>query len=314
MENFENIDLESQDDIGIQVNNCCDDCARLDSRVTVAERDIEWMQTSKADKSYVDMLDRQNMKKSIYDSQNEVAGEGGIPGYVNKVTQPFMRTNLYDADKSVYIAGGIPAYVDNKMAHKADKTYVDEQLTSKADTSYVNSQLDLKASNATVEAQGRAIDDLQNTKADISFVIEAIASAIEKMYPIGSYYLSSSAANPLEALGFGTWRRTANGKVLVGVDESDSDLIYPGLEGGNKVHRHTLENGYAKMTYAGSDGFSYQYDRKNVPEWRARTTIAGGQGTWGLSYHTTAVTLGGNADASSNMQPYLTCYIWERIA
>lgn len=55
MEDFENsMEMETEGEIGVQANNCCDDCARLEGRVAVAERDIEWLNANKADTTYVD--------------------------------------------------------------------------------------------------------------------------------------------------------------------------------------------------------------------------------------------------------------------
>lgn len=45
-------------------------------------------------------------------------------------------------------------------------------------------------------------------------ILDALTNKIEKMYPIGSVYISTMATNPAESLGFGTWQRI-EGRFLV---------------------------------------------------------------------------------------------------
>lgn len=45
-------------------------------------------------------------------------------------------------------------------------------------------------------------------------ILDALTNKIEKMYPIGSVYISVQATNPAESLGFGTWRKI-EGRFLV---------------------------------------------------------------------------------------------------
>lgn len=55
-------------------------------------------------------------------------------------------------------------------------------------------------------------------------------------FPIGYIYLSTSSTNPSAYFG-GTWQRISNGKVLVGVDENDTDFNAPNLTGEKKHTR-----------------------------------------------------------------------------
>lgn len=66
-----------------------------------------------------------------------------------------------------------------------------------------------------------------------------IDSIIDKIYPIGSIYMSISPTNPEETIG-GAWVPWGQGKVPVGVDTSDSDFNSVEKTGGEK--RHTLIN------------------------------------------------------------------------
>lgn len=61
---------------------------------------------------------------------------------------------------------------------------------------------------------------------------------LDLVYPIGSIYISTSGINPGGVTG-GTWVAWGNGRVLVGVNTSDSDFNTAEKTGGNKTHLHS---------------------------------------------------------------------------
>ena len=126
---------------------------------------------------------------------------------------------------------------------------------------------------------------------------------LNKVYPIGSIYLSTSQVNPSNLIG-GTWERFGKGKTLVGVNEDDTDFDTVELEGGEKTHLLTVNempshshNLVLKSYYnngGGSDSFAKQgyYDSTE-----SKTTTSAGGST-----------------AHNNLQPYITVYMWKRVA
>ena len=62
----------------------------------------------------------------------------------------------------------------------------------------------------------------------------------EDIFPIGSTYITQTNTNPNTILGFGTWERL-KGKVVVGLDEDDTDFNEIGKEGGEKTHTLTVD-------------------------------------------------------------------------
>ena len=161
----------------------------------------------------------------------------------------------------------------------------------------------------------------------------AIQAAILNIcYPIGSLKFSTSAVNPSTYLG-GTWVAWGGGRVPVGVDSSNELFKTVEKTGGsaNAVvvsHSHTQQQHnhafyrsdlspaqYADTLVYGSFGFT-----KN----RNRTAQAvGGAGDWyesqnWLTTHTERVAPtinnAGVSGANANLQPYITCYIWKRLA
>ncbi len=130
----------------------------------------------------------------------------------------------------------------------------------------------------------------------------------EKIYPcsykpIGSLYFSTSSENPSTYFG-GTWERFANGRVIVGIDENQTEFNSSSKTGGSKYiqqHTHTL----TASTYNPS-GTGWYYIG-----WL-------GVNNQGRNQHTFGIKTGGAQDVttgdSGNLQPYICVYIWRRIA
>lgn len=109
-------------------------------------------------------------------------------------------------------------------------------------------------------------------------------------FPVGAIYMSLSSTNPRAFFG-GTWERIANGRVIVGVDESDTDFATAKKTGGYKISPHisTVRNG---------DGYQL-----NSPYWQGKGLVGPVENTTGSAI---------NAGVSL-LQPYIATYIWTRI-
>lgn len=62
-----------------------------------------------------------------------------------------------------------------------------------------------------------------------------------KIYPIGSIYISINNTDPSTIFG-GSWQRFAKGKTLIGVDEDDENFDMVKKEDGNKTIKLTVNN------------------------------------------------------------------------
>ena len=112
-------------------------------------------------------------------------------------------------------------------------------------------------------------------------------SLLNTFYPIGTIYESTASTNPSSFMG-GTWERFGNGKVLIGVDETDTDFATPSKTGGSKTNTHNHSkngDGGTISTVANSSG-GYVVGSKNSV---SSTTI-------------------------SVLDPYITVYRWRRTA
>ena len=156
------------------------------------------------------------------------------------------------------------------------------------------------------------------------------------IYPVGSIRMTTDPTGATTFLG-GTWELWGSGRVPVGVDPNDRDFNDAELTGGAKTvtlstanlpsHYHSLSSGTATATEAAAhthqaasgtykvgsgSGSNYKYLTNDGTSGPATTGSGGG--------HTHTVTLSGNTGsngsgtAHSNLQPYITCYIYKRTA
>jgi hypothetical protein len=125
-------------------------------------------------------------------------------------------------------------------------------------------------------------------------------------FPVGSFYSTSQNANPAALLGYGTWIRRAQGRMLIGLDEGDPDFDTPGKTGGVKSVGHS---GAAVAQHAA--GVTGQASAGTTQRGTTADTL-----TKLVHTHTTpalahSVTQPGG---HSVLNPFFVCYIWERTA
>lgn len=181
---------------------------------------------------------------------------------------------------------------------------------------------------------------------DFSKEIEYLESQINslnstlfnKIFPIGSIYISINSTNPSEYFG-GTWSRWGSGRVPVGVDSTQSEFNYTEKMGGTKIvdlshshtvnsHSHSLESGWAKIGRCRNymEGIAYKTGPGAASTTYDRAQTNGGGIAGGLFTATDTAALGGDTSSTSPgtsnglsnrqsiLQPYVTCYMWKRIA
>lgn len=140
---------------------------------------------------------------------------------------------------------------------------------------------------------------------------------LELVYPVGSIYISVNEVSPQSFVG-GTWIRWGNGRVLVGINENDTDFSTAEKEGGEKTHALT-ETEMPPHVHGerGALGTDYLVDyifENTIPPY---TPLSG------VSFAMTETTKEkggvvstkstGGGRSHNNLQPYITCYMWKRI-
>lgn len=164
------------------------------------------------------------------------------------------------------------------------------------------------------------------------------------VHPIGSIYMTTDSRHPATLFG-GTWVRWGEGRVPVGVSADDSDFNTVGKTGGEKEHQLTTSE-MPKHRHVGRHTSSGVYtDHGQEPFDPPSEEIPVNQGTLDVevqynviknnvsttTYHpsgsgpinditytekvmsTYGVADNGEDMPHNNLQPYITCYMWQRI-
>lgn len=122
--------------------------------------------------------------------------------------------------------------------------------------------------------------------------------------PVGYIFMSVNAANPLVALGYGTWLAWGAGRVPVSLDATQAEFTTVEQTGGEKTHLLTV----AEMP-----------SHTHVEQ----STTTGSTITNGLTKTSTSATISalgvstqatGGGAAHNVIQPYIVCYMFKRTA
>ena len=134
-----------------------------------------------------------------------------------------------------------------------------------------------------------------------------------EIFPVGAIYLSTTDVNP-DTYFYGTWIRWGSGRVPVGVDTSITSFNEVEKTGGTATvtltssqmppHRHSI----ARTNSSGTEtGACLTYNGTSTKRsWTALSGYSGGSGS--------TTTAAGTTQSHNNLQPYITCYMWKRIA
>ena len=178
-------------------------------------------------------------------------------------------------------------------------------------------------------------DTVEALEAKVGADSSAVSTSIDyilnnKIWPIGSVFLSVVATNPNTLLGFGTWSQIGGGKVLVGQTDGDADFNVAEETGGDKTKTiakanlpdistgagtaHTHIQNQHRHTYIVADdtvgaGYPGAGDSQNINSYNSGYATPTNQTE---SAHTHS--LGGSGTALSVVQPYMVVYFWKRTA
>lgn len=129
------------------------------------------------------------------------------------------------------------------------------------------------------------------------------------VYPVGSIYMSVNPINPSELFPLTAWAEWGKGRVPVGVDTSQTEFNKAEKTGGSKAVTLTV------------DQIPSHTHKVPKPEWYGTTSQS--DTGFGLLRTKNPIKDGsdgfvsasaGGGKAHSNLQPYITCYMWVRTA
>ena len=139
------------------------------------------------------------------------------------------------------------------------------------------------------------------------------------IYPVGSIYLSVNGTNPTNYF-WGTWTLFGEGRTLVCVSSNEGEFNTVEKTGGEKYH--TLSEDEMPNHQHGNIRLTKQYFITAWNDYKGNAKAFNIDG----DYHTNVSNYGGGVSNSfdtdfrggdkphNNMMPYITCYIWKRVA
>lgn len=207
----------------------------------------------------------------------------------------------------------------------------------------INIQAHVTSIHAPIDAQKNS--DILKSEIETKLVGEITSHTHpvtgSQAFPVGSGFISFVDTNPNILLGYGTWTSVGAGKVLIGVDISDFDFNVVEKTGGAKAVQSSPQTfaGDAMPTHQHAE-ISAGIPAGTIGNIAATATAAVKVGTSGANaaaqVHThpapaftgnplathqhTGISAGTPSGlntpgiATSVVQPYITVYIWKRIA
>lgn len=163
-----------------------------------------------------------------------------------------------------------------------------------------------------------------------SSVAAAVSNLSASIYPVGSIYINAGVTtNPATLLGFGTWTAFGAGRVLVGLNASDSAFDTLQETGGSKdatlvSHNHTFSgttstigNHKHEETIGSLGLFGFGGSYPSIGGYGGLTSgnvdLTNDSGSHSHTYSGTTNTQGSSA-TNANLQPYITVCMWLRTA
>jgi hypothetical protein len=157
--------------------------------------------------------------------------------------------------------------------------------------------LPITSPNAVINEDGKNINELYVSYESGVEVEPQINELLEKIYPIGSIYMSVNNVSPQEFLG-GTWERIQD-RFLLGAGSTYS----AGSTGGEATHTLTINE-------MPSHKHSIYIVGSQSGEWIG---FGGGAGTQYAQWNSQYIKETGGSQPHNNMPPYLAVYMWQRI-
>ena len=149
---------------------------------------------------------------------------------------------------------------------------------------------------------------------EVASYLNTLESQISNMYPVGSIYTSTTLSTPSsvhDALG-GTWETYGSGRVLVGLDATQTEFDTLGETGGSK-------NQILRAWIGAVDGSSYKigywHDNWTFTPTGSMYVVTGSaqSNSYSSVNHTTIVTQKSGAEPTT-LQPYVVVYMYKKIS
>lgn len=199
-----------------------------------------------------------------------------------------------------------------ESSYDVQVTITDKLSASVTVQSNVPSIFMIMSWSATTVGIGKAAEQgVLDIAGKLSDIYVGGISLLDLHYPVGEIKTTTNSQNPSATIG-GTWERYGNGRVPVGVDESDDVMSSAGKTGGS-INPLTSHN----HDYSGTTGGASIVEGNTTGADVKFQGAASGSGLKSKvhthSYSGTTTTSGDNTN-HNNWQPFITIYMWRRTA
>ena len=312
-------------------------------------------------KDTIESAREKNFKNSalgLIEAANEYYLNSKLTGdYFEEIEFKVNNGKMVSGDKELSFNGKVPvgdSYVKIKSNGDVAINITDGEFYAVKDYDEIGVSINGSEEPAlTREELAKKIAELEKIVSDNKSELEnKINSNFDKVYPVGSIYISTSSTNPSTIYG-GTWERYGQGKTLVGLNESETEFSTINKTGGEKTHTLTIDEmpshnhgipsltgstnttgehnhlsyyayGYTGWTGdipSGNYGFIYNSDAIQNPSSAGITGLSSSRysGLGGSHNHTlttdkSTTNSTGGSQPHNNLQPYITVYMWKRVS
>lgn len=194
--------------------------------------------------------------------------------------------------------------------------------TTYADQSTMSGAIAFRTNNST-DNYTRYCNNPSAVRAWLGAITKA--QILDMFFPVGTIHFTVENVNPGTTMG-GTWVAWGSGRVPVGVNTDDSSFSTPEKTGGSKtmIHNHGAGTLGANIGAFDTDitSIGYQAGPKRTNDsaftygFKGLPIISGSVSNSRIAHNTPVygTTEDSSSSTSSNLQPYITCYMWKRTA
>ena len=180
-------------------------------------------------------------------------------------------------------------------------------------TSNIQTQLNTKATIDSPTFTGTPTAPTPATSDDSTKIATTayVQANTPEAFPVGSVFISVVSTNPATLLGYGTWSAFAQGKMLVGLNSSDTDFDTVEETGGAKTHTLTTDEmpSHSHNIYALTSRQDTWNEALNTS-----TAKVPGEDTGSGTFYSGKIQNTGGGSAHNNLPPYIVTYMWKRTA
>ena len=277
-------------------------------------------------KDTIESAREKNFKNSalgLIEAANEYYLNSKLTGdYFEEIEFKVNNGKMISGNKELSFNGKVPvgdSYVKIKANGDVAINITDGEFYAVKDYDEIGASIGTSEDTALLrEELAKKIAELEKIVSDNKSELEnKINSNFDKVYPVGSIYISTSSTNPSTIYG-GTWERYGQGKTLVGLNESETEFSTINKTGGEKTHTLTIDEMPSHNHNLGGHTFLWgenvgTVNIKNANA-EAGATSLNRLYTYQNQYGWANTLVNGGSQPHNNLQPYITVYMWKRTS